>query len=145
MREGSSIHANMHVSGDKILSNEMDYSFQCAICFADKTSAERIEMPCCDRADSSVKYCKACILTVAKMGINGLFGRCPTCSSYFAIKNGIVVGATGTMGQCRMCAQMCELADPRRAMCESCLGEDRTCKFVCVLVLVWGWLIWHLF
>ena len=106
-------------------------NFSCAICLNNLSLNDRIFMPCCGVEGSTIQYCKFCIETIATHGVNG-FGKCPTCSSWYTIRNNSVVKLGSIVAECHMCRQHREIVDNNRVLCDKCLlGSELTFEYVC--------------
>lgn len=92
--------------------------FTCAVCLFDVPVTDSVKMPCCDRDESTMKFCRRCIEIICASGV----GRCPTCRGYIAIQDG-TVSVTTFRARCAMCCNIKEIVDDN--LCDACLLGSR--------------------
>lgn len=92
--------------------------FTCAVCLFDVPVTDSVLMPCCDRDESTMKYCRRCIEIICTSGV----GRCPTCRGHIAIQDG-TVSVTTFRARCAICCNIKEIIDNN--LCDACLLGSR--------------------
>jgi hypothetical protein len=101
----------------------------CAICWDNEYPL--IQMPCCDRDTSTIKYCRRCLEILCSQSQFGIT-RCPTCRSLVGWNDGVLVRREmpAIRQRCRMCCQEKVIAG--QGMCQVCLyGNAHPLRYEC--------------
>ena len=114
----------------------------CAVCL--EPSDAMLRMPCCGVAGSTIAYCRTCVRALARYGIDGRIGRCPTCNGMFTLEDdgkdkfNLVCGAV-VHANCQKCRQPRVIVDQARQYCEvrhldASLSVIRSSFLVCQII-----------
>eukprot|EP00927_Polykrikos_kofoidii_P036691 TRINITY_DN30979_c0_g1_i1.p1 TRINITY_DN30979_c0_g1~~TRINITY_DN30979_c0_g1_i1.p1 ORF type:complete len:372 (+),score=46.66 TRINITY_DN30979_c0_g1_i1:75-1190(+) len=111
--------SNAAVSGDT------DGADTCAVCLEEEPG---VNMPCCGRVGSTIRYCRGCIELICKQGEGT--GICPGCRQYISVDAFGVVSKVEHRAKCQMCNQLRLIVG--RGICDACtLGSRFMLRYEC--------------
>lgn len=92
----------------------------CAICYDEFQRGGdviRARMPCCERRESTIGFCVACLQVVCERS-PGKVGQCPTCRTFITVGPSGEVRKAENFGKCAICCQNRVLTE--RTRCSAC-------------------------
>lgn len=116
-----------------------DEDITCAICyetFNNENGVLKAPMPCCEVNQASTIFCIRCIEIICERSSGeDNIGKCPRCSQYIEVRDGVVVKSTAPLIVCSICRQRrlhCVGRDREHTICVSChFGIQNRLRYEC--------------